>query len=105
MILTKNTLQEIYRTNLNQIHILHEYKLREVTSEEALRLRHSGKPGLIIKKNSSLFYFKIFGKVNIKLMKNYKVKLMKKFNIDFPITGSLNQLLDFIFLFSCFNFF
>lgn len=23
------------------------------------------------------------GKVNIKLMKNYKVKLMKKFNIDF----------------------
>ena len=31
---------------------------------------------------------KIIGKVNIKLMKNYKVKLMKKFNIDFLITGN-----------------
>ena len=35
------------------------------------------------------------GKVNIKLMKNYKVKLTKKFNIDFPITGILKPAIGF----------
>lgn len=35
------------------------------------------------------------GKVNIKLMKNYKVKLTKKFNIDFPITGNLKPAIGF----------
>lgn len=35
------------------------------------------------------------GKVNIKLMKNYKVKLIKKFNIDFPITGNLEPAIGF----------
>ena len=32
-------------------------------------------------------------------MKNYKVKLMKKYNIDFPITGNCNQLLNFYFFY------
>ena len=39
--------------------------------------------------------FTQIGKVNIKLMKNYKVKLMKKFNIDFPITGNLKPAIGF----------
>ena len=39
------------------------------------------------------------GKVNIKLMKKYKVKLTKKFNIDFPITGSLKPVIGFYFIF------
>ena len=37
----------------------------------------------------------MFAKVNIKLMKNYKVKLIKKFNIDFPITGNLEPAIGF----------
>ena len=62
MILTNNTLQEITRTNLNQIYILQEYKLKAVTPEEALRLRYSGKTGIIIKQNNLLLYLKIFKK-------------------------------------------
>lgn len=35
------------------------------------------------------------GKVNIKLMKNYKVKLTKKFNMDFPIAGNSKPAIGF----------
>lgn len=44
------------------------------------------------------------GKVNIKLMKKYKIKLTKKFNIDFPITGSLKPAIGFYFFIFYFQF-